>query len=251
VVGGELIHVDRARAAVRLIGEVREIGARTEPARRHLVDRLLGLLGCTIGAAVYDDGYARGLKGGIIGATLAGFDAQIMEVFTTHHTEGSDINPFHVAVMQQLPRLGDGVFTSTSDELVARRDWDGSMWINEYVRPARVDHFLGSMRLVGEHAGVGFGFMRAAGDRPFSPEDREVLHLVHLGVGPLYDLATPRSGLTPRMRETLGELLTGASDKEIAARLALSPHTVRQYVKAILRAHGVSSRGQLIARARR
>jgi DNA-binding CsgD family transcriptional regulator len=53
------------------------------------------------------------------------------------------------------------------------------------------------------------------------------------------------------MRETLDVMLTGASDKEIAAQLALSPHTVRQYVKAILRAYRVSSRAQLIAASNR
>ncbi|WP_146652483.1 LuxR C-terminal-related transcriptional regulator [Labilithrix luteola] len=39
--------------------------------------------------------------------------------------------------------------------------------------------------------------------------------------------------LSPRIEATLEHLLTGASDKEIAVRLDLSPHTVRQYVKTI------------------
>jgi len=57
-----------------------------------------------------------------------------------------------------------------------------------------------------------------------------------------------RTDDVPRMRDTLDVLLLGATDKEIAAELGISPHTVRQYVKAILRAYGVSGRGQLIAR---
>jgi DNA-binding NarL/FixJ family response regulator len=55
--------------------------------------------------------------------------------------------------------------------------------------------------------------------------------------------------LSPRMKDTLGELLTGAADKEIAERLGLSVHTVREYVKSVLHAFGVSSRAELIARA--
>jgi DNA-binding CsgD family transcriptional regulator len=247
-----LIRVHRAREAVHLVGEVRELGATTEAGRRHLVDGLLRLLGGAIGGAVLDTSYAPGLKRGIAHATLAGFDRQIIEVFDTHHTQGSDFNPFHGAAMR---RFASGekppVLTSSNTELVARGEWDGSEWINEYVRPARVAHFICTLRMVGVAAATGVGFMRAAGDRPFSEEDREILHLVHLGVGRFFAEPSPGAGLPPRIRETLDVLLTGVSDKEIAAQLGISPHTVRQYVKAILRAYGVSSRAQLIARGAR
>lgn len=245
----QFIRVHRVRAAVRLVGEVGEIGFGTEAARRHLVDGLLGLLGCAIGGAVHDTGYGPGLKAGIAEATLAGFDRQIIDVFQAHHTQGSDFNPFHGAVMQRLGGSIDQVFTSTNSEIVAGDEWDGSVWINEYVRPARVDHFVGSVRKIGKNACMGCGFMRAAGDRPFSEEDREVLDLVHLGVGRFFAAPSPRALLAPRERDTLDVLLSGAPDKEIAAQLGISPHTVRQYVKSILKAYGVSSRAQLIARA--
>jgi DNA-binding CsgD family transcriptional regulator len=241
------IRVERVRAAARLVGEVGELGARTEAGRRHLVDELLKLLGCAVGGAVHDTGYGPGLKGGIAEATLSGFDRQIIDVFQAHHTQGSDFNPYHKSVMRQLATLPDPVFTGTNRELVARAEWDGSEWINDYVRPARVDHFLCSMRILGKTSGMGCGFMRAAGDRPFSDEDREVLHLVHVSIGPFYAGPSPRAQLTPRMRATLDVLLTGATDKEIAGQLGISPHTVRQYVKAILNAYDVSSRAQLIA----
>jgi DNA-binding winged helix-turn-helix (wHTH) protein/DNA-binding NarL/FixJ family response regulator len=54
--------------------------------------------------------------------------------------------------------------------------------------------------------------------------------------------------LSPRMKDTLEQLLTGAADKEIAERLGLSVHTVREYVKSVLHAFGVNSRAELIAR---
>jgi DNA-binding CsgD family transcriptional regulator len=241
------MRVSRARAAVRVVGEVRELGPRTEAGRRHLVEELLLLLGCAIGGVVWDEGYGPGLKRGIVQATLAGFDRQIMDVFNTHHTQGSDYNPFHGAAMRMMREAPDHVFTRSNAELVARRDWDGSEWINEYVRPARVDHFISSLRMVGPTSVIGCGFMRAAGDQPFSDEDRDVLHLVHLGVGRFFDAPAAGPRLAPRVREVLAVLLTGAGDKEIAARLGLSPHTVRQYVKTILKAYGVSSRAQVIA----
>jgi DNA-binding CsgD family transcriptional regulator len=243
------IRADRARAAALLAAEVREIGAGTEEARQHLVNGLLRLLGCAIGGAVYDTSYGTGLKRGIAQATLAGFDREIMDVFQTHHTQGSDYNPFHGAVMRRLATAPAAVLTSSNSEMVARGDWDGSEWINEYVRPARVAHFICTIRIVRDHAAIGCGLMRAAGDPPFTAEDCEVLHLVHLGVGRLF--VERQAELPPRVRETLEVLLTGAGDKEIAGELGISPHTVRQYVKVILKAYGVESRAQLIARMRR
>jgi DNA-binding CsgD family transcriptional regulator len=86
--------------------------------------------------------------------------------------------------------------------------------------------------------------MRAAGDRPFSDEDCLVLHLVREGIGRLF--ADPVE-LAPRVREVFAVLITGASDKEIAAHLGMAVDTARQYVKKILRAYGVRSRAHLIA----
>lgn len=246
MVGDGTIRVARARAAVKLVGEVCELGPRTEAGRKHLLQGMIDLVGCALGGAVMDTAYGIGMTCGIGAATLAGFDQELLEMFQVHHTHGSAFNPFHAAVMRiENKRIGQ-VFTFTDRDVVEAAAWRRSEWINDYVRPARVDQFLGSMRIVGPHASLGCGFMRAARDRPFTDEDREVLHLVHLGIGAFFDLQ--RTRLTPRMRETLEILLTGASDKEIAARLDLSLHTVRQYVKTILRVHDVTSRAQLIAK---
>ena len=54
--------------------------------------------------------------------------------------------------------------------------------------------------------------------------------------------------LSPRVRQTLDRLLAGDSEKEIAANLRLSPHTVHVYVKTLYRRFGVCSRGELLAR---
>jgi DNA-binding CsgD family transcriptional regulator len=54
--------------------------------------------------------------------------------------------------------------------------------------------------------------------------------------------------LTPRERDVLGAVARGGSTAEIAAELFLSPHTVRDYVKAVFEKFGVSSRGELVAR---
>ena len=55
-------------------------------------------------------------------------------------------------------------------------------------------------------------------------------------------------GLTPREREITEALARGASTAEIARALYLSPHTVRDYLKAVFEKVGVSSRGELVAK---
>ena len=54
-------------------------------------------------------------------------------------------------------------------------------------------------------------------------------------------------GLSPRLRQTLACLLDGDSEKQLAARLGLSRATVHQYVTALYRHFGVTSRAQLLA----
>jgi DNA-binding CsgD family transcriptional regulator len=54
--------------------------------------------------------------------------------------------------------------------------------------------------------------------------------------------------LTPREQEITRAVARGLSNQEIGAELFLSPHTVRDHLKAIFAKVGVSSRGELVAK---
>ena len=56
-----------------------------------------------------------------------------------------------------------------------------------------------------------------------------------------------KNGLPKRQREVLELLLQGASLKEIASELRISPHTVSDYSKALYRHFNVSGRAELAA----
>jgi len=55
--------------------------------------------------------------------------------------------------------------------------------------------------------------------------------------------------LPPRLRQVLAGLLKGDSEQQVALRLGISAHTVHEHVKRLHRRFGVSSRGELLARA--
>jgi DNA-binding NarL/FixJ family response regulator len=55
-------------------------------------------------------------------------------------------------------------------------------------------------------------------------------------------------GLSPRMRQTLEALVVGDSEKQIALKLRVSPHTVHVYVKQLYKRFNANSRGELLAR---
>jgi DNA-binding NarL/FixJ family response regulator len=57
--------------------------------------------------------------------------------------------------------------------------------------------------------------------------------------------------LTTREREVLEMIAVGATNREIAARLFLSPHTVKDHTSALYRKIGARNRAQAILRAQR
>jgi DNA-binding CsgD family transcriptional regulator len=92
-----------------------------------------------------------------------------------------------------------------------------------------------------------------SGNDAFGSRERMLLHLAHMEMSWVYDsdllLATHgAASLSPRQRQTLEYLLFGHSEKQIAAKMRLSPNTVHHHIKALHRHFGVSSRSELLAR---
>jgi DNA-binding NarL/FixJ family response regulator len=61
----------------------------------------------------------------------------------------------------------------------------------------------------------------------------------------------PRAPLSPREREVLTLLATGATNREIAAELHLSPHTVKEHTSGLYRKLEVRNRAEAVQRAER
>jgi DNA-binding NarL/FixJ family response regulator len=72
----------------------------------------------------------------------------------------------------------------------------------------------------------------------------------HVTRGPDDDTELPEP-LTPREREVLGLLAEGLGNKEIAARLNISEHTIKFHIRSILGKLGASSRTEAVSRGLR
>jgi DNA-binding NarL/FixJ family response regulator len=59
------------------------------------------------------------------------------------------------------------------------------------------------------------------------------------------------AGLSEREREVLEEISAGATNREIAERLSLSPHTVKEHTSAVYRKLRVRNRAEAVQRAQR
>lgn len=58
--------------------------------------------------------------------------------------------------------------------------------------------------------------------------------------------SAPSADLTPRERQVLEGLVDGLSEKQVAARLSLTPQTVHSYIKQLYRKLHVRSRAELV-----
>jgi ATP/maltotriose-dependent transcriptional regulator MalT len=61
----------------------------------------------------------------------------------------------------------------------------------------------------------------------------------------------PSAPLSARERDVLGLMAGGATNREIAASLHLSPHTVKEHTSTLYRKLGVRNRAEAVRRAER
>lgn len=150
-------------------------------------------------------------------------------------------------------RVGPGSFTARRQDFVDDRTWYASAYCSEVARRANFDHTLISHQAAPRNGCVHVAlFYRAWGEPAFGPRELRFVDRFHHELGRLWREADPSAGrLPPRLRQTLAALEDGDSEKQVAARLGLSPATVHDYVKAVYRHFRVHSRGELLARTRR
>jgi DNA-binding NarL/FixJ family response regulator len=105
---------------------------------------------------------------------------------------------------------------------------------------------------------IASGAARSIGASGFVPKGwptADILRAVHtVGLGGTL-FAPPAesspSTLSARERQVLDDLASGATNREIAARMHLSPHTVKEHVSSLYRKLGARNRAGAVHRAQR
>jgi DNA-binding CsgD family transcriptional regulator len=251
------------RAVFRLVGEVRELGEDPLAWRRHLAEALARLVGAKLTFSV--EAVTTGPAGTPVPVGIAdvGWADEQERRLLLRYGEDPDRGyapdwpewPQCVELMQRQPS-----FTRRRRQLVEDSAWYRCPHVQEIRRRGcRVDDFLYSSVWVAPAVGVVdvLAMHRPWGDKPFEPLQHRLVHLLHdelrrvcqiepaaAGPGPLADL-------TPRERQTLAQLLAGASEKEAARHLGLSRNTIHHYVVALYRHFHVYSRAELLAHCHR
>jgi DNA-binding CsgD family transcriptional regulator len=236
------LRLSDVRAVFRLVGEVREMGADPDVWRPHMVQSLRTLLSAQF--VVSSEVHVR--------KSLHAGSARVIDIGWISDTEGSVCKSHDEREQDNFedfwvsPAKGAAEVEASSDLIP--------------VKPKLKVHagksFILSQYAL-KHAGAvdQLGVHRAWGDEPFTDADHRLVRLLHVELGRLWRkdalrrAKDPATTLAPRLSQTLDELLQGRSEKEIALRLELSRHTIHNYVKALHQRFGVSSRGELLARA--
>ena len=242
-------------AVDRLIGECCELGDDPYSWHTHMIEGLkplTGLVGVTLGM----DAGRMGTRP-ILPHTLAGYldcgwpDARTRaQVLDYWRTGAVYTDPRFVPFLT----MRDPVIVRRQFDLISERDWHRTMHFNEYYRPGGLDHQMITVMSPRPETGIGFyfvNFLRPLKGRPFSERGRQI---VELFMGRVYELLGTElmpfgdshpPGLSWRQRQVLALLLRGETQKEIAARLGLSPHTVHDYVRDLYTSLGVTNRAEL------
>jgi DNA-binding CsgD family transcriptional regulator len=232
------------RDVFRVIGEVREKGADPKVWRPHMVKRLLHLFKAEI--VVSSEVHAQTTRvPGKLRVIDIGWGCDGEDNLWDIHSERDDENLEEWRLVAGHPPADlptDAADVEVPVKPIKRVYGGRSFVLSQYPLP-----HINAVDQLGVH--------RAFGSAPFSSAEHRLIRLFHAELGRLWrkdvlrSAKNPQQDLPPRLSQTLSELLAGRSEKEIAARLELSRHTIHNYVKALHQRFEVSSRGELLAKA--
>ncbi|QGJ69929.1 HTH luxR-type domain-containing protein [Planctomycetales bacterium 10988] len=152
---------------------------------------------------------------------------------------------------------GQPSITTERQRLMDDKTWYRSFEFQEIHRQLEVDNILVTIQEMQSQTNDAYHtalIARQIGKQKYGAFELNLIQLIQEETAPLIggalaSVEEPKpSDLPPRVRQVLQCILEGDGDKQIAARLEISPHTVKQYVKTLFRFFQVNSRNELMAR---
>ena len=254
----QLIKQSDVTAMIRLIGECRELGDDPAIWRHHFLAVVSKLIDADMGSG----GEVTGCLAGRVaspGVALWGFDHGFnldgLRILWEWNVVDPDYSQLWVRFRDRL-RASPAGSTAARYQVFSDDPWERSPDYQQAMRTLGADAVMHSFHQLPAGGGAfeGCCWFRTRGRAEFDEREVALVTLLHqettrLIGGPLARFDEPGpSQLPPRARQTLRCMLEGDTDKQIAARLALSTHTINQYAKRIYRHFGVSGRSELLAR---
>jgi DNA-binding CsgD family transcriptional regulator len=237
------------QAILRLVGGAAELWYQPQLQREFTLDSLCKLLKAKA-AVCYTFGDV--LTGGATACgpmTSIGLDDAGRERLENYLKTGAPRDP----VLEVLAAIDGRVITLARPDAVADDDWYGCDHYLTLRKPLGVDHAL-YVKIVAASLDrqTIVTLVRGADDAPFTDRDAYLSELCLSEMAwpytPEMDYTDPRiEALQPRLKKVMRLLLEGDSEKQVALKLGLSPHSVHQYVKQLYAQLEVNSRGELLA----
>jgi len=248
----DTVRFDELQRVLRLALELRDLPRGSALQKRHALEGMAALVGAQVGVWARADGMTTGQM--ILHREIDfGWSCDSERRVFLEYLDSAQwraLDPSQPALARETT---SAMCIFTREQLLDDHAWYGSEHVQRFRRSAQVDSFLYGIYAPGGDAAVCFGLHRAWGDRAFSERERRLVEAIHHACAFLHQPATELSpallqGLSPRLCDTLRGLARGRSEKQLAAELKLSRHTVHDYVKALYRHFGVQSRSELLVR---
>ena len=249
------------RRAFRLVGDVRARGADPSRWRARMVRGLAGLLGADM-VVSSELSFRRGGRSAAEVAGAGDFDAVPPPVLhdagwgVRRDADGALGGVWEIRSEREEARPQDYHVLLGGDE-DDPSDADARLPVRPRERLVAGEYSILSQLPLPHAATVDqLVCYRFAPSPPFAPAAARLLRIFHAELARFWRAQVlraardPAADLPPRLRQTLARLVAGDSEKQVARRLGISPHTVHNYVKALHQRFEVSSRGELLAAAR-
>jgi hypothetical protein len=244
------IRVTDAAKLLELMGQLAEIKGDLAVRGAHLINELCKMLNAQVGiAGILQKNPESGSLAMIAGVEAGFLDNTSTRLLRRYIAETYSKDPM-IDAMRPDARAPYTVYRAAS---IPDKDWYRAEFVNEVKFKMKIDDAIYcDYPLLEKNIRVGFGLNRLRGDKPFGEREKQIIDLLNTHLGWFYrqlvaEIPSERS-LPPSLRRVLTELLTGASEKQIARKLRLSAYTIHDHIKKLYKHYAVSSRPELMAR---
>ena len=215
---------------LRLVGETAELWYDPALQRKYTIESLCRVLPADAGVCFNFGEILTGGEGACGSLVQHGLDAKQEQLVCNYLQTGKPQDP----ALTKLAEISDAVVVARRAELVDDKNWYDSSHYTKLRSPLGLDDTLYAKISIPNKT-IAIALSRKGGAEPFT--ERQA-HLVSLCLSqmawpyqPDHAAEDPRlASLQPRLRKVMQHLLDGDGEKQVAAKLGLSKHTVHEYV---------------------